>query len=138
MALTDNMRVLSCTGDKERLEKFAAWLLRVGEGTIDHGDDMAETSQYKIELPESMCLELPEQEPCTIEALEETIQFVFPDLQTRLSRENDQTDKSSVEWFGNWIAERAILAPHNKSVDDINNVMLDMCKGNEGDARLHT
>ena len=130
MHLTDNMRVQNCIGDPARLEKFAEWLLKVGEGKVPA--HKPEEAPYRIGLPAEMCGHISDVAELTLQALMPTIKFVFPDLIRRADNESEYTNRGDDDWFGTWIGKRAILAPHNKSVDTINTIILDMMPGEKG------
>lgn len=51
--LVDNMRVLRAIGDRAELADFAAYLLRVGEGTVPHDESCT------ISLREELCFAIP-------------------------------------------------------------------------------
>ena len=76
------------------LECFAAWLLRIGNGT-EAADELC-----TIALPPELCLP----SGCDINALAE---WVYPNLATNCTS-------------ASWLGERAILAPYNSEVDAIN------------------
>ena len=97
--LLENMRVRQ--DGTEQLRLFAEWLLQLGNGAINpiNGD--------YIELPAHMCL------PAQIDTL---IQWVFPQLQLNYHHSD-------------WISERAILAPTNTAVDDINSRVSNILPG---------
>ena len=101
--LTENMRIQNTTGDdREKLEWFGKWLLDVGNGALDL--DEAET----IEIPPELCLDAG----ADAEAL---VDWVFPNLAERCR----QGDKALT-----WLAERAVLAPLNAQVDEINDKVI--------------
>lgn len=109
--LRDNMRVINAGGDAVDSQWYMDWLLRVGDGREQRPIDAPiDTPLDFIEIPPRLCLE-----QASREAL---IDFVYPDLV-----QNHVDHK--------WMAERAILAPHNSTVQDINNSMLDIMPGEE-------
>lgn len=103
--LSENMRVANAIGDRSELEAFAAWLLRLGEGALDHDADDS------ITLEPEMCME----EGADLDAL---VNWVFPDLASRCQARD-----------GAWLAERAILAPLNARVDKINDAISEAFPG---------
>lgn len=123
------MRVKNCQGDATKLEKFSEWLMSIGEGKHPR-QTFGDAFPHRIRLPDEMCLEISDDEPFCDDSLAETIQFVFPDLQKRLT--SDQAGAQSGEDFGAWVADRAILAPHNASVDAINDSIMENCPGDFG------
>ena len=90
----------------EALERFAVWLLHIGNGTDPTTDEVSE-----VMLPSELCLP----EGCDQEAL---IQWVYPDL---------EVNGTSIEW----LSGRAILAPYNSDVDAINDTISARFPGNE-------
>src|SRR6266540_3357378 len=102
MKLKTNMRLLRAADDPDATEqeKFAKWLLKVGEGhvpTVDKLDDNI------IQLPNDIVL--PSQN------INDLIHFVYPDLFTN---SNPQ-----------YLVERAILAPKNDHISTINAIIMD-------------
>ena len=105
-SLTQNMRIHTAreqltsnsdgAAELARLEWFAAWLLRLGEGTDPTTDPDTET----VALPDELCLK----EGCSLEAL---VDWVYPSLA-------DNCHDSA------WLAKRAILMPKNIEVDRVN------------------
>ena len=85
----------SNSNDREELQQFADWLLELGDGRVEEDDGT-------IELPREMC-----EVAGTALDLPSLVEWVFPDLAKKAS------DAA-------WIAERAILAPLNATVDKIN------------------
>ena len=96
-ALTENMRVekevKNPGSDRSKLEWFAMWLLRVGNGEEEHDES------ERIALPPELCME----EGADVDAL---VDWVFPDLAEHCRRGDDA-----------WLAERAVLAPLNAQVE---------------------
>lgn len=110
--LNENMRVLR-NGNDERLSNFVSWLLLLGEGKIP---TVTNESDY-IELPTENCISINGDSQLTLKnAMDELISFVYPDLATNLARRN-------------WLAERAVLAPVNTIVDQMNEIGLDLIPG---------
>ncbi|MGA1502986.1 MAG: hypothetical protein ACO38Z_10310, partial [Candidatus Nanopelagicales bacterium] len=102
MSLTENMRVRR-HGSDTRLARFAEWLLRLGDGVEPRIPGYVNA----IEVPPDLA------EPCD---LNRAIDFAFPNLQHNYNDDG-------------WIAERAILAPYNSTVTDINNECLNRLPG---------
>ena len=88
-----------------KLEAFAQWLLRLGDG-IEPTDELSH-----IKLPSDICLE----EGCDLQAL---VDWVYPDLAS-----NCQSSE--------WLAGRAILAPYNEDVTRINSTVSETFPGSE-------
>jgi hypothetical protein len=82
-------------------EAYSKWLLDVGNGTCGDG---------QLTIPEAMMTEQ--------ETLESLTNSVFPDLMRRYS------DTA-------WMAERAIMSPTNKEVDEVNNYIIQKIPGEE-------
>ena len=111
--LKENMRV-KASGDPV-LEEFDNWTLSIGNGdaaTIDETD--------MIEIPDHMCFEIeeksfknPDSEKRAIQGLAE---HVYPNLKQNLKKPG-------------WMDGRAILAPTNKQVDAINNLITEAFPG---------
>lgn len=89
--------------DTAELQDFAAWLLRLGNGTEPHDELEA------IDVPEQLC----QPEGADIDAL---LAWVYPELEANC------TDPT-------WLAERAILTPLNATVDAINEQVTDAFPG---------
>ena len=97
------------------LEVFDKWTLSIGDGEIPTVDE-ADT----IEIPDDICMEIvpkslkdPNSET---KSMKELAEHVFPNL---------------IKNFENprWMEGRAILAPTNKQVNDINNMITDFFPG---------
>jgi hypothetical protein len=103
--LTMNMRVLMSGGhDRDELQTFADFLLRVGNGTEPV---VPELGNEFIKIPDNMCLENP-----TIENL---IAHVYDDLTARC---DDAL----------WLGSRTILCAKNDDVDNLNDLITDRFK----------
>ena len=99
--LTTNMRV-HLLGD-ETARTFAQQLLLLGEGRIP-----TEPDSSKITFPPGFCN--------MVQSVGELIEKVFPNIATNFSN-------------GEWICERAILAPKNEQVNSINAQILNSLPG---------
>ena len=110
--LRDNMRVIMAGGDEVDSRWYMDWLLRVGDGREPRPEEAPNdiVPADFIGIPSRLCLQQ--------QSREALIDFVFPDL---AEHNGDHA----------WMAERAILAPHNATVDEINKVMLAMMPGEE-------
>ena len=113
MKLSENMRV-KMTNDPEA-ESFDQFTLKLGNGEIDvcEGTDM-------VEIPENMCMTI---EPNSSknshsekEAMQQLADHVYPNIK---------------EYFdqNGWLDGRAILAPTNKQVDQLNDLITDTFPG---------
>ena len=112
LQLKENMRV-KASGD-QTLEMFDRWTLSIGDGTLPTDDDEL------IEIPEEMCMEIV---PRTLKnpntetrAMQELADHVYPNLGNSYLKKG-------------WMDGRAILAPTNKQVDEINNLIADFFPG---------
>ena len=101
MHLTTNMRAFT-TGNASA-KSFSDLLLTIGNGTIESSDDI-------IKIPGDL--------GHSVGSLEELRMCVYPDLQN-----NGMNPE--------WLAERAILSPLNKTVSTLNNWLLDTFPGQE-------
>ena len=110
LRLTENMRVRA-SGDV-RLEEFDKWLLSTGNGTVPVVDNLD-----MIELPEglSTVINKNDEKKSMIDFCSE----IFPNLDRNLGDEK-------------WLEGRAILAPTNREVDKINDMMVDKMSGQVG------
>ena len=113
MQLKENMRIMA-SGDVS-LKEFDDWTLSVGNGEAPTtvGSDL-------IEIPEEMCIEIepktfknPDSEKYAMKLLADQ---VYPNLETNHLNPG-------------WMEGRAILAPTNKQVDSINNLIVDTFPG---------
>lgn len=86
-------------GDVETLQRFADWLLPVGDGTDATTDEL-----QTIRLPEEDSFNVCLDAGCNLDAL---VGWVYPDLPT-----NCHSAK--------WLSRRAILTPLNETVNEIN------------------
>ena len=104
-SLTENVRVRA-SGDPV-LENFDKWTLSLGDGIANDEND-------RVSIPEEMLTQIKDntKQDQTIEegCLKEFCEKVFPNLKNNLS---DPT----------WLEGRAILAPTNKQVDTINDLI---------------
>ena len=108
--LTENMRVRA-SGDPI-LEAFDQWTLSIGNGTATNGT---------VAIPEAMITEIT---PNTAteswheaESMKKFCRLIFPDLATNINTPG-------------WLEGRSILAPTNKEVDAINDMMQEWVPGN--------
>ena len=108
------MRIL--LSNDSQLENFDSWSLSLGEGKVEliKGTEM-------IAIPDSMhmkieqnCKEDPNAEKMSMQKL---ANHVYPDLRKNYHKKG-------------WMDGRAILAPTNKQVDEINNLISDSFPGN--------
>tara|TARA_B110001452_G_scaffold118768_1_gene98544 strand:+ start:1079 stop:4696 length:3618 start_codon:yes stop_codon:yes gene_type:complete len=126
--LTENMRIRNAAAagaDTAELSAFADWLLRIGNGTEPCDDTST------ITLPTERWPELCEPSGADIERL---CAWTYPGLlfdePVTPELEEEQLRLSvDVEW----LSQRAILAPHNRTVDEINAQFLASFPGEQVD-----
>lgn len=108
--LTKNMRLLSGSANAniQEIKEFADWLLDIGEGKVDTVNESSDV----IQIPEDLLIS-PSLDP-----LSDLISFVYPCI-----LENFNTP--------NYFQERAILAPKNEVVQEINDRLLSMFPGDQ-------
>ncbi|XP_022030782.1 uncharacterized protein LOC110931708 [Helianthus annuus] len=112
LTLTKNMRLTvgANASDIEEIKAFANWLLELGEGKIGDSDDC----QVVIDISEDLLIK------CSEDPMSDLIDFVYPSL-LQLYKDKD--------FF--FFAERAILAPTNEVVQEINERLLTSFPGDE-------
>jgi ATP-dependent DNA helicase PIF1 len=98
------------THEQEQAKWFAKWLLDVGEGLAD-GDEPG-----LLRLPKQCCI------PHSAVALDQLIHAIYPDVGL-LNLNEDARCK--------YFRERAILAPRNDCIDEINQKILEQFPGEE-------
>ena len=103
--LTENMRVRA-SGDPT-LEEFDKWTLSIGNGTIINGEVSIPEEQL-TEIVANTIKETKNEE----KSMKQFCKQVFPNLDTNISKPG-------------WLEGRTILAPTNKEVDAINQMMED-------------
>ncbi|XP_021995719.1 uncharacterized protein LOC110892892 [Helianthus annuus] len=110
LTLSKNMRLTvgANASDIEEIKAFADWLLDLGEGKIGDSDDC----EVVIDIPEDLLIK------CSEDPMSDLIEFVYPSL---LQLYKDK----------NYFAERAILAPTNEVVQEINEKLLASFPGDE-------
>jgi ATP-dependent DNA helicase PIF1 len=108
LTLTENMRILR-SGNSEAFVTFDQLLLTIGDGTMPtiHPPDW-------VLLPELQCVSIDNSTPGTVQqSMQRLVDWTFPNLAQHY---NDVA----------WLSKRAIFAPTNSAVDQLN----DMCIGN--------
>ena len=113
MQLSENMRVrLSNCLEAEAFDKFT---LSIGDGTIESIED-----SDMIEIPAEMCMEIQPNTPKNPTAEKESMKLlanhVYPDM--------DKNHKAK-----GWMDGRAILAPTNQQVNELNDLIADAFPG---------
>ncbi|KAJ1260553.1 hypothetical protein BS78_10G241500 [Paspalum vaginatum] len=115
LKLIENMRLSSsCLTpfDRDELRIFAEWLLRIGSGTEPFIQIQNEPSNTYIRIPPSILL------PIQSRNLEGLISFVY-------------TSGCQTSNMTSYFCDRAILAPTNEVVSEINNKMIAQLTANE-------
>ena len=110
LKLTANMRLtVGCRPeDVDEIREFAEWILKVGDGDVGDAND----GEVSIEIPKDILIE-ESSEPIT-----SIVDFTYPNL---LQNINDPS----------YFQEKAILAPTNEVVDNINDHLLQTFPGEE-------
>ena len=114
MSLTENKRVTARRNagiQDEELEAFDAWTLSLGDGTAP-----VVAGENSIELPKDLCMEIELSKQA--DSMGKFCEKIWPQLE-----ENYTTP--------GYLEGRAILAPTNKKVDEINNLMTRKLPGTE-------
>ena len=122
--LTENMRILKAAADGTdtiELQEFAAWLLRLGDGSEPH-DELE-----NITLPTDRWPELCEPSGADVDKLSE---WVYPNLLLDEPAIPELLERQAeVACDAEWLSERAILTPLNSKVDAINDSFTDTFPG---------
>ncbi|XP_035835715.1 uncharacterized protein LOC110897674 [Helianthus annuus] len=110
LRLTRNMRLTvgRSTADIEEINSFAKWLLDLGEGNVGGPND----GEATIQIPQDLLI-TDESDP-----IASLIDFVYPSILQNIKNHN-------------YFSERAILAPKNDVVHEINDRLLSMFPGEE-------
>ncbi|XP_022009102.1 uncharacterized protein LOC110908458 [Helianthus annuus] len=110
--LTKNMRLTvgGALHDVEQTKVFAQWLLDLGEGNIGGSND----GEAIIEIPDDLLI-MDSNDPVS-----DLIDFVYPSIIQNFS-------------VATFFQERAILAPTNEVVDEINDRLLSSFPGDENE-----
>ena len=87
--------------DKQSIEGYTEWLLKIGEGTVPNIDD---NQPDLIQVPANMCVGSPQ----------ELLDFVYGDIQLKL-------DSGRIKDIAEYFAERSLLVTTNAQVDAMNN-----------------
>ena len=115
LKLTTNMRILgmgrSGLAAKE-VKDFSDWVLSVGDGTAKGTAEIDDGDSELIEIPSDILV------PRLDSAIDDIISFTYPNLEASYS---DPT----------YLRERAIIAPKNDTIDEINSRILSLVLGNE-------
>ncbi|KAM4099556.1 hypothetical protein ACJW30_05G000100 [Castanea mollissima] len=104
--LTINMRLTQNPGDIAARE-FAEWILKIGDGELSNSED-----ETLIEIPHDLLIQ-PGAHP-----FNDIVKAAYPDFDTKFNNSK-------------YLEERAILAPTNEVVEDINGYMIDLINADE-------
>jgi len=107
MRLTSSAE-MSAIGQQEGW--FSRWLLAIGDGNIGTTEPNRHPDVKRIEIPAEFLIHSPNN------ALDQLVRFVYD--QSILSQPSATV-----------LAERAIICPKNETVDEINDLIHDMCAG---------
>ncbi|XP_021991984.1 ATP-dependent DNA helicase pif1-like [Helianthus annuus] len=110
LKLTKNMRLTvgAQTSNVESIEKFARWLLDIGEGNLGSEND----GEALIEIPDDLAITDLD------DLIQSLIDFVYPSILENYKKSG-------------FFSERAILAPKNEVVHEINDRLLSLFPGEE-------
>jgi ATP-dependent DNA helicase PIF1 len=97
--------------EKDKAEQFAAWLLQVGEGLTD-GDE-----EGLLCMPQESCIP-PDSKDC----VDQFINAIYADIPSLNSDEDVRCQ---------YFDKRAILAPHNVTVNELNQKIVAQCPAEE-------
>ncbi|XP_076945826.1 uncharacterized protein LOC143617044 [Bidens hawaiensis] len=105
LRLTKNMRltIRAQASDIEQANQFAKWLLDIGEGNVGGSND----GEATIDIPHDLLIN------DSYDPIQSLIDFVYPSILQNIK---------NIEFF----RERAILAPTNEDVQDINDRLISL------------
>ncbi|KAL8105984.1 hypothetical protein AgCh_029703 [Apium graveolens] len=112
--LKQNMRLHRGNSDaiNNAIDEFSKWVLDIGDGRLSFVDENDPNKDPEVFIPEQFLI------PHTKDPITDIVDFVYPDVE--YSFKDHQ-----------YLRDRAILAPTNKLVDEINAHMLDRIPGEE-------
>ena len=107
------MRILS--SGNPHLIAFDEWTVRIGDGLTEKslGTDL-------VEMPEEMCIEITESSKNNQKAEMESMKVLAEKVYPNIGKNHQKIG---------WMDGRAILAPTNKKVTDINNLISESFPG---------
>lgn len=111
--LTENMRLQQCKmtlDEQESIKHFGKWILNVGEGKIKTIAFGEEVEPSWIKVPNDFLLTIQK------DSVETIVDSTYPEFYKNFSDED-------------YLQERAILTPHNETVDIVNNYLLQRVGG---------
>ncbi|XP_057443771.1 uncharacterized protein LOC130735918 [Lotus japonicus] len=95
--------LLAYQKDKEEVQKFAKWILKIGDGKVDFN----EVGEDTIDIPADLLID------SNNDHIQNLINFSYPNMLKELEAKNDR-----------FYEERAVLAPTLENVEEVNNHML--------------
>ena len=114
MELSENKRVTARRGGgtvDRTLQEFDAWTLSIGDGTAPVVE-----GENQIQLPPNLCVEIDP--TATEDSMSKFCEEIWPHLELNYMEEN-------------YLGGRAILAPTNKKVDRVNDLLTKKLPGQE-------
>ncbi|XP_066391946.1 uncharacterized protein [Miscanthus floridulus] len=115
LKLTINMRLLemSCNGlPTDKVRAFSDWVLSIGDGTAAGSNHTDDGDSELVEIPHDILV------PKLGSPFDNIIRCTYPNLDTFYS-------------YPNYLRERAIIAPKNDTINEINNCVLSLIPGSE-------
>ncbi|XP_056688054.1 uncharacterized protein [Spinacia oleracea] len=110
LSLTQNMRLqLGSSGDSNEIREFSEWILRIGDGKEGEPND----GETTIEIPDDVLIKDVVTNPIAV-----IVDSIYPSV-----LENLDDPK--------FFQDRAILAPTNECVEEVNEQLLSMISGEE-------
>jgi len=114
LKLEENMRIRN-SGNDPKLVDFDAWLKQLGEGTLN----TIVGGESIITMPKELSVEIPDGDGDKWK--QDAINFTF----------NDINIQSTMQTWPDFVSTRAILAPTNAAVNELNIKCLDQLSGDE-------
>nr|XP_017237579.1 PREDICTED: uncharacterized protein LOC108210701 [Daucus carota subsp. sativus] len=112
--LKQNMRLKR--GNTEQLnndiDEFSKWVLDIGEGRLSFISDDDPNKDPEVVIPQKFVI------PCTNNPLSDIVDIVYPNIECNFKDHR-------------YLRDRAILAPTNKVVDELNENIMDRIPGEE-------
>ncbi|XP_074346595.1 uncharacterized protein LOC141685390 [Apium graveolens] len=112
--LKQNMRLHRGNSDaiNNAIDEFSKWVLDIGDGRLSFVDENDPNKDPEVFIPEHFLI------PHTKDPITDIVDFVYPDVECSFKDHQ-------------YLRDRAILAPTNKLVDEINVHVLDRIPGEE-------
>ncbi|TVU21884.1 hypothetical protein EJB05_31555, partial [Eragrostis curvula] len=115
LKLIMNMRLLRMEQNglpTDEVNEFNKWVLSIGDGTAKGTAQLDDGDSELIEIPRDLLI------PKSDSAVDDIIRSTYPDLETSYSDPN-------------YLRERAIIAPKNDTIDEVNSRVLSLIPGHE-------